>query len=302
MPQFINIILTTIAPIILVAGFGALLDRTKVLDARSISRVAIYLTTPSLAFYGIANSSIKSDELGRLLLFAILSTLAITGLAWLITVWSKMDRVTASAFVLSVSLVNVANYGIPLNQFAFGQGGMERAIIVAVWGTVYANTMGVFLASWGRASISEALKNVIRVPTPYMAILALTVNLGYLPVPDLFMQVTNILRGAAVPLMLIMLGIQISRVSLQGQWGIVLGASGMRLLGGAAIGFLFTILLGLEGVTRQVAIVESAMPSAVIATMLATEFRSDAKLTGSIILCATLLSIVTLSVLLSFLA
>jgi len=302
MPQILNIILTTIAPIILVAGLGALLDRTKPLEARSISRVAIYLTTPALAFYGIANSSIQTKELGGLIIFALLSTATITLLAWLVTRWLKMDRLTASAFVLSVSLINVSNYGIPLNEFAFGQPGLERALIIAVTGFVYANTVGVFLASWGKASITNALKNVIKVPTPYAAVLGLIVNQGYLPVPNMLMQISGILQGAAVPLMLLMLGIQISRVSLKGQWGIIWGASGMRLLGGLAVGLLFSHWLGLEGVTRQAAIVEASMPTAVVAAMLATEFESDAQLAGSIILVSTLLSIVTLSLLLTFIS
>jgi len=302
MPQIIQIILTTIAPIILVAGLGALLDRTKLLDARSISRVAIYLTTPALAFYGIANSTIQSSELGDLLLFGLLAMAVITVLAWLVTVWFKMNRLTASAFILTVALINVSNYGIPLNEFAFGQRGLERALIIAVVGFVYANTVGVFLASWGKASIFQAFKNVFKVPTPYAAVLGFEVNAQYMPAPDLVMRIANILSGAAVPLMLIMLGIQISRVSLKGQWSIMLGASAMRLLGGAAVGLALSALLGLEGVTRQVAIVESSMPTAVVSAMLATEFESDAQLASSIILLSTLLSVLTLSVLLLFLS
>jgi len=301
MLQIINIILTTIAPIILVAGLGALLDRTKPLEARSISRVAIYLTTPSLAFYSLANSSINSREFGNLILFSLLSTLAITVLAWLVTRLFRMPQLTASAFVLSVGLINLANYGIPLNEFAFGQPGMERAIVLAVMGFVYSNTIGVFLASWGRASILNSAKNVFKVPTPYAVVLGFAVNQGYFTMPDLIMKTTGILRGAAVPLMLIMLGIQISRVTINGQWGIVLGASTMRLLGGMAVGLLLAVLLGLEGTTRQVAVVQSSMPTAVIAVMLATEFESDARLVGSVILVSTLMSILTLSVLLSFL-
>jgi predicted permease len=301
MPHILSIILTTIAPIIVVAGLGVLLDRTKVLDPRSISRVAIYLAIPALAFDGIANSSITSFELGSLVLFSLLSTFTITGLAWLVTVWFKMPRLTASAFILSVALINLSNYGIPLNEFAFGQPGLERAIILAVLGFVYANTVGVFIASWGRASVLRSFLNVLMVPAPYAALLGLATNAGYIAVPELILRVAEILRGAAVPLMLIMLGIQISRASLKGERTIVLGASGMRLLGGAAVGFLFAALLGLDGINRQVAIVEASMPTAVTAGILATEFNSDAKLTSSIVLTSTLLSVLTLSIILSIL-
>jgi predicted permease len=294
----IQILITIITPIIVIAGLGAVLDRTKTIEARAISRIVIYLASPALAFYGIANSSIKSNELGNLFLFFLLSMGTITILAWLISVGFKMDRLTCSTFILSIALINMGNYGIPLNEFAFGQPGLERAIIIAVLSSLYANTLGIFLASSGKASIPQALVNVFKVPLPYALILGLIVNLGHLPVPDFVMRVTGLLSQAAVPLMLIMLGVQVSRVSLQGRWGIMLGVSATRLVGGAAIGFLYAFLLGLEGVTRQVAIVEAAMPTAVMASVLTTEFEGDSKLVSSIVLLSTLLSLITLPILL----
>ncbi len=51
----LHIFITIIAPIIIVAGLGMLLDRVKSIDDRTISRVVIY---------GLANSSITSTKLG----------------------------------------------------------------------------------------------------------------------------------------------------------------------------------------------------------------------------------------------
>ena len=303
MPQVFNIILTTIAPIILVAGLGALLDKIKRLEVRSLSRIAVYLTAPALIFYGIANSSVKSSELGQLTIYTLIVAITITLLAWLVTRIFRMNRLTASAFMLCVVLVNIGNYGIPLNEFAFGQPGLERAIIVVVISATYSNTVGVFLASWGKASISKALFNVLKVPTPYAAVLGLLVNFQLLTIPQTAMRIVGILQGAAVPLMLIILGIQIGRVSLSGsQWGVVLGASAMRLLGGAIVGLVWASILGLEGITRQVGVVQSAMPTAVMATILATEFDSDAEIASSVVLVSTVLSIFTLSTLLYLLS
>lgn len=294
MPQIVTIILTIIAPIILIAGLGALLDKTKVIEVRSLSRVIIYLASPSLAFYGIANSSINRGELGRLAFFGLALLVGMTVFSWLVSVGTGMNRVTGSAFLLSTSLINGINYGVPVNEFAFGQPGLERAIVLGILAALYANTAGIFLASSGKASIAQAVRNVFSVPMPYAALLGLAVNLYDLPIPTLVTRSTGILGNAAVPLMLVMLGIQLSRASLQGQWRVMLGASAVRLLGGAAIGFGLAFVLGLEGVTRQTAIVEAAMPTAVVAGVLATEFNSDAELVGGTIGLSTLLSLVTL--------
>ncbi len=297
MSQLINILLTTLAPILIIAGLGALLDRTKVIETRAISRVIIYLASPALAFYGIATSSITTAELGDIVLFSFLSIGAITVVAWLVSVGAGMDRVTASGFVLAAALMNAINYGVPLNKFAFGQAGLERALVMGVLFGIYANVVGVFLASWGRASVGQAVRNAFSVPAPYAAVLGLVVNLTGWSMPSLLIRFSSLLADAAIPLMLILLGVQVSRASFAGQWRVMIGASAVRLLGGTAIGFLFVFLLGLEGVTRQVAIVESAMPTAVIATILATEFNSDARLVSSCTFLSTFLSVVTLPLL-----
>jgi hypothetical protein len=296
MPQIFNILLTTIAPVILIAGLGAILDKTKAIDAQSISRVLIYLASPALAFYSISNSSINPDELGGLFIFALILMATITGLAWLVSQSAGMDRLTASAFVLSAAVFNGINYGVPVNEFAFGKPGLERAIILGVLSGIYANTVGIFIASSGKVSVGKALQNVLTVPMPYAAVLGLLINLTQTPVPLLVNRITQVLGTAAIPLMLLILGIQLARTQLRGQWRVVIGASMMRLLGGAAIGFLLTWGMALDGVTRQTAIVEAAMPTAVVAGVLATEFESDAHLVSSIIVFSTLLSLVTLPV------
>ncbi|MBN1992009.1 MAG: AEC family transporter [Anaerolineae bacterium] len=294
----LHIFLTIVAPIIVVAGLGALLNRAKTVEPRAVSRIAIYLTSPALAFYSIANTSITSAEVGGLVVFFFLTTTAITLFGWFISYLFQLNRLTSSAFILSMALINVGNYGIPLNEFAFGQPGLERAVIFSVFSSFSVNTLGVFLASWGHASKTQALANVFKVPLPYAVIFGVLIKLGYLPAPEFVMRVANLMGQAAVPLMLIMLGIQVSRVSLDGQWGLMFGVSLTRLVGGAIAGFLFAFLLGLEGVTRQVAIVEAAMPTAVMASVLATEFEGDSKLVSSIVLLSTLLSLITLPLLL----
>lgn len=294
MPQILTILLTTIAPIVLVAGLGALFNRWKRIETNGLSTIVVYIGSPALAFHSIATSAIDAAELSELVIFAILCVVIITAVGWLITLGAGMDRLTSSAFVLSIALVNGINYGVPLNEFAFGQAGLARAIIVGVIFALYSFSVGVFLASWGKASARQALLNMLKIPLPYAAILGLVVNLTHTPVPPLVLRFSQILGGLAIPLMLLLLGIQISQASLQGQWKIMFGASFVRLLGGAAIGLLLAFWLGLEGVNSQVAIVEAAMPTAVTAGVLALEFNSDAKLVSGIIMLSTLLSLLTL--------
>ena len=162
---------------------------------------------------------------------------------------------------------------------------------------IYANTLGIFLASSGKASITKSLWNMAKVPMPYAAALGLLFNLYEVSIPDLALKVGGILAAPAVPLMLLMLGIQISRATWRvSQLRVISAIAVVRLIGGAAVAFAVSAALGLDGVTHQVAILETAMPTAVIAGMMATEFESDAELTSSAILVTTVLSVFTLPI------
>jgi predicted permease len=53
-------------------------------------------------------------------------------------------------------------------------------------------------------------------------------------------------------------------------------------------------LLGLEGLTRSVVIVQAAMPSAVLTTVYATRFENESDVISGTVLVSTLLSVVSL--------
>jgi malate permease and related proteins len=300
--MFGEIAYNIIAPIFIMIGISFLVDRTLKPDPRGLSRLVVYLFTPFLVLDGLANSDMKAGEAGKLMAVAVLMMIGVALVAWGVAHIARFERRLASAFILSSVLINAGNYGIPLNEFAFGIQGEERALIFFVATVVVSNTLGVYLASLGSASARRALVNVFLVPLPYAAVLGLGINASGVDIPVPLDRAISILSDAAIPTMLVVLGIQLSRASIQrNHFGPILMASGMRLIVAPLIALLLVLLFGMSGVTRDVALVQSAMPTAVISGVLATEFGSDAEFVTSTILTSTLLSMATLSVLLSFL-
>lgn len=101
--------------------------------------------------------------------------------------------------------------------------------------------------------------------------------------------------------MLILLGIQLAAVRLRSDIGRISLASATKLVVSPLLGVLFAQLLGLTGVVRQAAILEFAMPTAVMATVLTTEYEAAPEFTAGTVLVSTLASIVTVSIVLAFL-
>jgi predicted permease len=297
----LNVAYNVVLPVFLVMGLGALASRRVHIEPRTLSSLIIYIFSPALVLDGISTSALQAGEIGRIFATAIGLAIIMAGLSYGIARLAGFDRRLQSAFMMTAILINAGNYGLPLNEFAFGQVGLDRAMIYYVMTAVVANTFGVFLASRGEASAKESFLNVFRVPLVYGLIVGLALNFGGVALPAPIARATHLVGQAAVPGMLIMLGLQLARVSFKGQLKPILMASGLRLVAAPIITVGLAALFGLTGVTRSVSIVESAMPTAVITSVLAAEFNADGEFVAGVILVSTLASLLTLSVLLSLL-
>jgi predicted permease len=301
MSDFGEISTNIIGPIVLIVIAAVVVDRVFAPDPSGLSRLVIYLFTPFLVLDGLANSALTAGEAGQLVATAAIVSCVIGVAAWWLARLSRFDRKLESSFVLTAVLINAGNYGIPLNHFAFGEAGADRAIIFFVVTVLVSNTVGIFLASRGSVSTRRALLNVAWAPLPYAAAIGLALNVADVEMPVPVARAVSTLGDAAIPAMLAILGIQLSRASIKGQIKPIMLASGMRLVISPLIAFALVLLLGLSGLTRQVAIVQAAMPTAVISGVLATEFGGDVDFVTGVILVSTVASMVTLSVILSIL-
>ena len=299
MTPLFSVAANIIGPIFLIVGLAILLDRRFALNPQVLSRVIIYLFSPFLVLDGIARSDLQADEMGLIVAMAILSILSVTLVGWGLARLCGFDRKLESAFLLGVALINAGNYGLPLCEFAFGKAGLQRAVIFYVVTAVVANTLGVYLASRGAASVRRSLLNMLTVPLPYATALGIIFNVGHVALPLPVDRAITLLSQATVPCMLVLLGLQLSRTSAKGRLGPIALVTVTRLVIAPLIAFPLAALLGLSGVTRQVSIVEASMPTAVMSGVLATEFGGDAEFATATVLVSTLASIITLSILLS---
>jgi len=261
----------------------------------------LYVLSPALVFNSLSKPDLRSAGFEQIVVFELLVTAILGVLVWLLTRLLRFDRALESTFLLTTLFVNAGNYGIPLNRFAFGVEGEQRAVMYFAASSLLINTLAVFIASRGQATLRQSLVNVLKVPIIYAALLALIVNLGGLALPTPLARPIELAGNAAVPVMLLTLGIELSRSKAGDQMGLVLFASLLRLVAAAFIAIGLATSMGLQGVTRQVAIVEASMPTAVFTTILATEFDARPGFVTSVVLVTTLASVVTLTILLAWL-
>jgi hypothetical protein len=201
----------------------------------------------------------------------------------------------SSAFYLSTLFMNAGNYGLSISLLAFGQDGLDKALVFFVSQSVIAGTLAIYIAARSGGAGARALSTVLRQPLIYAAIVPLVLHTLRVPVPEPILRTISLLGDASIPLMLLVLGIQ-----LAGGWSIsdapALGtAVVLRLIISALVGAGIATLIGMDSLTRNVMIVQSAMPTAVYTIILATEFGARPRFVTSAVATSTLLSIGTVT-------
>lgn len=301
MNGILNVFLQNILPIFLVAGVGIWLRRGLKLEAKPLSSVVFNAFSPCLVFSALVNSQLPAGELSSLAIFAGLSILTMGLIAWLTGRVLRFSRLSTVTLMIVVMFVNGGNFGLTLNQLRYGEEGLTRAIVYFVVSTALVYTVGVFIASAGRLNLRDALRRLTRVPALYAVVLALIVYGFQINIPRPLMSAIDIAADGAIPVLLVVLGMQLADLRDFSALRFAGLAAFLRLIIGPVVAVLLASLLGLQGLNRSTAIIEASMPTAVITTVLATEFELSGPLVTSVVALTTLLSPLTLSIMIQLL-
>ncbi len=298
----LSVLINIVLPVFIIIGAGFVAARMLTIDAQTLSRVSLYVLGPALVFSKLVETKVTGTDLVQIVVFTVVGTLLVLALSWVVARLLRLNRSTESAFVLSCSFVNSGNYGLPLVLFAFGQAGLERALIYFVTGAFMMNTVAVFVASRGQAKARTSLLNIFRVPMIYAIVIAFGVRAANLEIPGFISQPLGMTGNAAIPVMLLLVGIQLAGVSFGKQARLICVATLVRLVGGAVVGIALATVMGLAGVTRQACIIEHSAPTGVMTGILALEFGTDPEFVTGVIFASTLASIATMTLLVAWIS
>ena len=103
-----------------------------------------------------------------------------------------------------------------------------------------------------------------------------------------------------IPLMLITLGVSLGQIHVS-QWGVGLLYSVLRMAIGLLAALIVVEVLELEGVTKNVVILQGIMPVAVFNYLFALKAKKNVETLASLVMISTLLAMVVVPVTLTFL-
>ena len=285
-----EIVWGTVVPVAAVVAVGAFLDARRGFDAATLANLALWITSPALLFSVLADTSLDP---GRLATLAGGTLWVVAGTALLAGGWRGAFG-PGRGFLLPAVFFNGGNMGLACARLAFGPAGLESGAVVFVTIALCTSFFGIWIAK-GENGLGEALRH----PLLWGSAGGLGLAVSDTRLPPMLMEPISMLGAMAIPLMLLNLGMQLRRLRVR-EVGHSLGAVAIRMGGGFGAGLVYVTLFGVGGVDRQVLLLTSAMPAAVINAVLAERYGTDAGLVASSIVLGTLLSLLVIPAVLLF--
>ncbi|MFB6131284.1 MAG: AEC family transporter [Salinigranum sp.] len=273
--SLVSVFASSVLPPVAIAAVGYALGTWRSVDVGPLNTVVLYVFVPALVFHSLVTSTIGGETVVALAVAAAAFSLGMMALAELVGrgVGETGDRL--SGFVLTSAYPNAGNFGIPVATFAFGAVGRNTAVLFVVVQNVLLYTLGIALVSRGSVSPRTAVRRILSVPLIYAVIAAgVVVLLGIHPPADgTAMRTLGMVGNAAIPLFLLILGLQLADTDPGAALRRTLPAAGLKLLVAPVVGAAVALAVGIGNPTAaKTFVLLCAAPAAILPLLLVVEF------------------------------
>jgi predicted permease len=303
-------ILLIVLPVFLVIGLGFSLKRTGLVNSEfifNLNRLIYYIALPSLLFYKIATADFFVSFNGVLLAGLVVSVLAIFIISF---GFGKLMRYRSSvqgAFCQGAFRGNLAYVGLAIVYNAYGEEGFAIAGILLGFLVPLFNFLSVVALILPQQKDSYRIgtffliKQIVYNPLILASFAGILWSFLALPLPQVVDRAFGIVTGMSLPLALIAIGASFSFRKLRGDLAVAALSAILKIIISPIFAGGLLFLLGVRGQELAIGVLLAGTPTATAAYIMAQQLKSDAELSGAIIMLSTLCSLITYTFALYFL-
>ncbi len=296
----------TIIPIIIMIVIGYSFKRIGILKAdhaMALNKIVINIAIPSLIFLAIYDIDLSILPVIAPIPFICILVGILSGLiAYVFATIQKYPKKTRWSIVLTAAMFNSGFLGYPVVLGVFGGEGLVRAVFYDLGSMILFISFGVLLLLIYGGKYTTILKRALIFPPLWAVALALILNFINFDIGFVVTNTLDYLGNAAIPLIMISLGLSLEFRGIKENIQAVFSVSIIKLIIAPVIASIIVLILGIDGLERQVTIIEAAMPSAMLSLVLAITYDLDVKTASACIFASTILSLTTIPLILLILS
>ncbi|EKO3413067.1 AEC family transporter [Vibrio fluvialis] len=283
-------VVSILFPVMALVCVGYAIGRWLKPDFRPINRINMDTFLPALVFSSLATMPLDTAQLP--LIYASLIAVLIPGI--LMIPICKLGGWNFKAWAPLHMFRNSGNLAIPLFTYTFGETALSSAVLLFVVSACLHISLGLALLSKG-----GSFRQIFTAPVFIATVVAMLFNLSGTPVWKPLYEATALLGQAAVPVMLLSLGSQMTNMRLAGlRVGLI--STAQSLTTGAVAFTLIYFFIPLPTMQLQMMVLFTMLPPAVMNYLFAERFHIEPTNVASMVLFGNFLCLFTLPLLLIF--
>jgi predicted permease len=282
-------------PVFFVVGIGYYLGKKNPkIDTAFITNFAANVGTPSMILYALNPINISFDVFKYYFGYYVIAIIGFI-LIGIICLFIQNTKYIVRELPPLI-MPNTGNMGLPICLFAYGSQGLGVSASISALIILCHFTLGVFLAA-RKFSVDVVIKS-----PPFYTIIVAVILLYYdFHLPVFIENTTMLLMYATIFLILMSLGIALTRFKVFSFKKALICSIG-RVIVGPIIGFLLIKYFKLTGFAAGVLLIQCSMPSAVLNYLVASIY-SPKKIIDSVastIVVSTVMSFFTIPIVVFF--
>lgn len=291
-----------VLPVFLVIGLGFSLKRTGLVNSDflfNLNRLIYYIALPALLFYKISTADFFVSFNGALLAGLIVSILTIFVVSYGYGSLRGYKPSVHGAFCQGAFRGNLAYIGLAIVYNAYGEEGFAVAGILLGFLVPLFNFLSLVALILPHQRDSYRMgpffwvKQIAYNPLIVASFGGIIWSFLSLPLPQIVDRALGIVTGMSLPLALIAIGASFSFRKLKGDLAIAGISACLKIVILPTLAGCVLVLLGVGGQDLAIGVILAGTPTATAAYIMAQQLKSDAELSGAIIMLSTLFSLAT---------
>ena len=279
-----------IFPVFFVVGIGYYLGKKNPkIYTTFITNFGGNIGSPAIVFYSVTTTGLTFSVFTNYFIYYLLAIIGFSIIGVIFLFFFKKDAIMELPPYI---LPNTGNMGLPICLFAYGANGLGVAGAISSLIILFHFTLGVFLASK-----KFNLEVITKSPAFYSVIISIIFLYFEIPVPNFVVNTTMLLTYATIFLILMSLGIALTRLKVFSFYTSLIGSIA-RVIIGPIIGYLIILYFNLSGYAAGVLLIQCSMPSAVLNYLVGSMYSPKKVVDNiaSMIVVSTLLSFITIPI------
>ena len=296
--------LNIVLPIFFLIIIGYLLKLKGLLtpEFRSkASNLVFYYCLPCSLFRSVAGSDIVSGFQLSFVLYAVLSTIAVFIIAWMLSAFIIKDRSQKSAVAHGSYRGNFAYVGLAILQNLLNTTSLTAAVLVITFVVPMYNILAILVLSHydpsgKKPTVKSQLLAIIKNPLIIGILIGIPFSVFHITLPNMIDKTLSYMAQIATPVALLLIGANLApETFIKKPKGILLGTF-IKIVLAPGIFTVLGVLMGFRGEALATIFVMHGVPSAVNSYIMTEKMGGDAELGAGIVMATSLLCVITMTI------